>query len=380
MRILVATDAWAPQVNGVVRTYQRLAQEVTHFNCQLEFLTPGEFRTVPFPVYPEIRLAVPDQERAARFINARAPDFIHIATEGPVGRMARRFCLKQKRTFTTSYHTKFPEYLRALVGVPERWTYDAMRRFHNAGSGVMVATPSLAEDLAARGFENILPWTRGVDTELFKPRDDRIFGTEKPVFLYVGRVSKEKNIDAFLSLNLPGRKVVVGGGPQLEALKSVHPEVLFTGPKSGEELARHFASANVFVFPSRTDTFGLVMLEAMACGVPVAAFPVTGPVDVVANGVSGSLDEDLAAAATKALTLNRHNVRRRAEQFSWRAATECFLNNITDAMERSRVRYQDKRSGARDERRQASSSPKTVAKLNLTKTMQLWRQPCLKRF
>lgn len=332
MHILIATDAWHPQVNGVVRTYQRLSTEVEAFNCQLSFITPDHFKTIPFPLYPEVRLALPDQDRVVKLIDEFAPDFIHIATEGPVGRMVRRYCVKRGQKFTTSYHTKFPEYLNALAKVPESWTYQAMRRFHNAGCGVMVATPSLAHDLESRGFNNILPWTRGVDTELFKLRPDRLFGVSEPVFLYVGRVSKEKNIAAFLDLDLPGKKVVVGSGPHLEALIAAYPEVIFTGSKSGEELAQHYASADVFVFPSLTDTFGLVMLEAMASGVPVAAFPVTGPVDVVVEGTSGCLGDDLQDAALRALKLNRQAVRRYAEGFSWRYATERFLSNIEDVL------------------------------------------------
>lgn len=338
MRILVASDAWHPQVNGVVRTYQRLSEEVQAFDSRLSILSPSDFRSFAFPLYPEIRLALPDQKKAARLIEEADADYIHIATEGPVGRMARRFCLRKGRTFTTSYHTKFPEYLEALARVPTQWTYRALRTFHNAGAGTMVATASLAEDLEARGFDNILPWTRGVDTELFKPRDVRLFGAENPVFLYVGRVSKEKNVRAFLDLDLPGRKVVVGDGPQKQVLERDYPEVTFTGAKTGEELARHYASADVFVFPSLTDTFGLVVLEAMASGVPVAAFPVTGPIDVIEHGVSGIVGDDLKSSALQALNLDRRSVQRHAERYSWRQATERFLDNIVLANDGQRAR------------------------------------------
>jgi glycosyltransferase involved in cell wall biosynthesis len=331
MRILVATDAWHPQVNGVVRTYERLAEEARAQGVEIVFFTPTGFRTVACPAYPSIRLAIPNRRLAAESIEAADADLIHIATEGPIGLMARAFCLRRRRPFTTSYPTKFPEYAAALLSVPPRWSFAVMRHFHNSGAGTMVATPSLMAELRERGFQRLLPWTRGVDTGLYRPRPDRIFGSDRPVFLYVGRVSKEKNLEAFLSADLPGVKAVVGTGPHLPALKQRYPEVNFTGPKSGEELARHYASADVFVFPSRTDTFGLVMLEAMACGVPVAAYPVTGPCDVVTPGVSGVLDEDLSSAARAALALDRRQVREDAFRFSWAKAAELFVHNITSA-------------------------------------------------
>lgn len=331
MRILIATDAWRPQVNGVVRTYERLAEEAQAQGADLSFLTPAHFRSVPCPAYPSIRLAIPNRRRARQAIEAAAPDLIHVATEGPVGWMARAFCRRQGRPFTTSYHTKFPEYVSALLSIPPAWCFALLRRFHNSGAGTMVATPSLATELRQKGFARLLPWTRGVDTDLFRPRPERLFGSDRPVFLYVGRVSKEKNLEAFLSADLPGLKVVVGSGPHLETLKSRFPEAIFTGPKSGEELAAHYASADVFVFPSRTDTFGLVLLEAMASGVPVAAYPVTGPLDVVTDGVSGILDEDIAKAARAALRLGRDQVRRDAFRFSWAKTAEMFLHNIGSA-------------------------------------------------
>jgi len=327
MRILIATDAWKPQVNGVVRTYERLAVECEALGARLEFLTPAQFRTLPCPTYPEIRLALPGQERCARLIREVGADAIHIATEGPVGWMARAYCLRSAIPFTSSFHTRFPDYLSSRFGIPEAWTYAAQRHFHNAGAGMMVATPSLGHDLAARGFHNLLPWTRGVDTARFRPRRVRLFG-DAPVFLYVGRVAVEKNIEAFLGLDLAGRKVVVGDGPLLAQLERRYPDVLFTGHREGEELAQSYASADVFVFPSRTDTFGMVLLEAMASGVPVAAFPVTGPLDLVRDGVSGVLSDDLGAAALKALELDRERVRARAEDFSWRTAARVFLGHV----------------------------------------------------
>ena len=330
MRILIATDAYRPQVNGVVRTYERLEENVVALGADLTFLTPSHFRSIPCPTYPQIQLALPNFRRAAEFIRTAAPDAIHIATEGPVGWMTRHYCLRAGIPFTTSFHTRFAEYLSSRWLMPESWVYGLQRRFHNAGAGTMVATHSLAQDLSQRGFRKLLPWTRGVDTNLFRPRPVRRFGDE-PVFIYVGRIAIEKNIEAFLSLDLPGRKVVVGDGPLLGPLERKYPSVTFTGVVEGEELACCYASADVFVFPSRTDTFGMVILEAMASGVPIAAFPVTGPRDLVVQGVSGVLDEDLACAVREALTLDRGQVRAAAQAFSWEAAARMFLANVHDA-------------------------------------------------
>jgi glycosyltransferase involved in cell wall biosynthesis len=338
MRILIATDAWHPQVNGVVRTYERLAGEARVQGAELVFLSASEFRSLPCPAYRSIRLAIPSRKRAEELIEAASADFIHVATEGPVGVMARSFCLRSNRPFTTAYHTKFPEYASALLSIPPSWCYAILKRFHNAGAGTMVATPSLAAELRWRGFDRLMPWTRGVDAELYRPRDVRLFGSDRPVFLYVGRVSKEKNIEAFLEADVPGKKVVVGGGPHLPALKTRFPDVTFTGPKCGEDLARAYASADVFVFPSRTDTFGLVLLEAMASGVPVAAYPVTGPIDVVNQGVSGCLDENLGNAARAALRLDRAKVRADAFRFTWTKAAELFLNNIGNVSDAAAAR------------------------------------------
>lgn len=330
MRILIATDAWRPQVNGVAHTYERIAEKAPLFDCIVEFVTPNGFRTVPCPTYPEIRLSALTSRSIARYVEAFRPDYIHIATEGPIGLATRRYCRKRCRPFTTSYHTRFPEYLTSRFPVPLSWGYAYERWFHNAGVGVMVVTKSLADDLSARGFRNIYPWSRGIDLALFCPRNIRLFGTEQPIFLYVGRLSVEKNIIAFLDLDLPGKKVVVGGGPMAEDLKRRYPAVTFTGPKFGTELAEHFASADVFVFPSRTDTFGNVMLEALASGVPVAAYPVTGPKDLL-NGEVGVMDEDLATAAQKALTLDREKCRAFATQYSWENSTQQFITNVVAA-------------------------------------------------
>jgi glycosyltransferase involved in cell wall biosynthesis len=339
MRILVATDAWHPQVNGVVRTYERLAIELAALGVEMTVLAPHEFRTLPCPTYPEIRLALPGLRRMAQRFRAVKPDAVHIATEGPIGWMARRYCRAHRIRFTTSFHTRFPEYLSQRFAIPTGWTSAVLRHFHNAGAGLMVATPSLGRELEAQGFERVLPWTRGVDTGLFRPRPVRLFG-EGPVFLYVGRIASEKNIAAFLDLDLPGRKVVVGGGPQLEELAAKYPGVLFTGKKTGEALAECYASADVFVFPSRTDTFGMVLLEAMASGLPVAALPVCGPQDVVTAGVTGVLSHDLREAALAALSLDRARVRAKAAEYSWENAARLFLANITGACLNGRSRAQ----------------------------------------
>ncbi|HEY7669240.1 MAG TPA: glycosyltransferase family 1 protein [Hyphomicrobium sp.] len=342
MRILIATDAWHPQVNGVVRTYERLTQELKVLGVELSFLAPHEFFSVPCPTYPEIRLAVPGFARVARRFRSLKPDVVHIATEGPIGWMARRYCRARAIPFTTSFHTRFPEYLAQRFSIPVAWTTAILRRFHNAGRGLMAATPSLARELEAQGFERVMPWTRGVDTELFRPRSVRLFG-EAPVFLYVGRIAAEKSIAEFLNLDLPGRKVVVGGGPQLDELKARYPDVIFTGKRTGEALAECYASADVFVFPSRTDTFGMVLLEAMASGLPVAAFPVTGPMDIVVPGVTGVLSEDLRAATIAALQLDRARVRSKAAEFGWEGAARLFLANITQACLKEPARTQARR-------------------------------------
>lgn len=331
MRILIATDAWKPQVNGVVNTYVNLEREAEKAGFSLSFITPSEFRTVAMPGYAEIRLAMARASGIAKRIEHKKPDFIHIATEGPIGLATRRYCLREGRRFTTSYHTRFPEYIAARVPVPLALGYRFERWFHNAGAGVMAATPSLCEDLGANGIRNARLWSRGVDLELFKPRAADVFGMPRPVFLYAGRVAVEKNLDAFLSLDLPGTKAVVGGGPLLDALKRRYPDAIFTGPKFGQDLADHYASADVFVFPSLTDTFGNVLLEALACGVPVAAYEVIGPKDVIANGKVGVLGSDLKTSAVQALSIERSLCRAYAEQFSWAACAIRFRTIIEEA-------------------------------------------------
>jgi 1,2-diacylglycerol 3-alpha-glucosyltransferase/glucuronosyltransferase len=327
MRVLVATDAWHPQVNGVVRTYERLAVEASKLGFEISFLAPSHFRTLPCPTYLEIRLALAGPRAIAAHIEKARPDFIHVATEGPIGLMTRRYCRKTKWPFTTSYHTRFPEYVSARLPVPESWCYALQRRFHNGAAGTFVATQSVENDLKARGFERLMRWSRGVDTELFRPRKVRRFG-KKPVFLYVGRIAVEKNIKAFLDVDLPGRKVLVGGGPQAAELKQRYPDALFTGPMEGEDLALAYASADVFVFPSLTDTFGLVLLEALASGLPVAAFPASGPMDVLTDPDVGAMDRDLKAALQQALTLDRHAARAHALRYSWENSAKQFIDNV----------------------------------------------------
>ncbi len=331
MRILIATDAWKPQVNGVVNTYQNLEREAEGAGFDLSFLTPSGFRTLPLPTYSEIRLAMIRPRDVAKRVEQDSPDFIHIATEGPIGLAARSYCLGAGRRFTTSYHTRFPEYLAARVPVPAAWGYRFERWFHNAGAGVMAASLSLCHDLTAQGIRNVRLWSRGVDLTLFRRRTVDRFGMPRPLFLYAGRIALEKNLEAFLDLDLPGTKALVGGGPQLDELRRRYPKAVFTGPKFGEDLAEHYASADVFVFPSLTDTFGNVLLEALASGVPVAAYNVMGPKDVVANGSVGFLGDDLREAALAALDLDRKECRSYAELFSWAACARRFSDIIAEA-------------------------------------------------
>jgi len=283
---------------------------------------------VPCPTYPEIRLALLPGRKMGRIIESVRPCVVHIATEGTLGLAARAYCLKRGIPFTTAFHTKFPEYLHARFGVPPAWTYRAMRWFHGPAASVMVATASIENELKGHGFANLRRWSRGVDTTLFRPRAKDALNLPRPIMLYVGRVAVEKNIEAFLSLARPGSKVVVGDGPQLSLLQRKYADALFLGAKQGEDLARHFAAADVFVFPSLTDTFGLVLLEALASGVPVAAYPVPGPLDVIGTALVGCLDRDLGRAIDVALTRDPAACRAHAEGFSWRACTEQFLANV----------------------------------------------------
>ena len=328
MRILIATDAWRPQVNGVVSTLERMTQAASEFGAKFEFLTPQGMWTVPAPTYPDIRVAIASPRRIGRRIEEAAPDHIHIATEGPIGWMTRRYCLKHRRVFTTSFHTRFPEYLSARFGVPERLTYAALRAFHGPSAAVMVPTPAVGADLTRRGFRRVRLWTRGVNHALFRPRSKRTLDLPRPIFLSVGRVAVEKNLEALLDLDLPGSTVIVGDGPARAALQRRYRKAHFLGAMHGEALADVYASADVFVFPSRTDTFGIVLVEALASGLPVAAFPVPGPIDVIGRGGAGVLNEDLRAACMEALTIPREAARAYSLRFTWAESARQFLDNI----------------------------------------------------
>lgn len=333
MKIAIATDAWRPQVNGVVRTYEYTVRELSALGHDVLLLMPDDHRTVPCPTYPSIRLALCPGRSLTRRLDAFRPDAIHIATEGPIGHAARRYCLRRRIPFTSSLHTQFPEYVRMRLPIPTDWTYAYLRRFHGAACRTLVPTPSQQQRLLDRGFENVVVWTRGVDTDVFKPNGNHFPPVEfldlpRPIFIYMGRVAIEKNIESFLDLDLPGSKMVVGDGPDLLDLRHRYPAVTFVGYKFGAELATYLAAANVFVFPSKTDTFGIVMLEAMACGLPVAAYPVTGPIDVVESGKTGVLHEDLRTAALAALEIDPAHCVAYARQNTWRRCAESFADSL----------------------------------------------------
>ena len=328
MKIAIVSDAWHPQVNGVVTTMTLTIALLEKWGHQVSTITPDLFRTMPCPGYPEIPLALLPYRKVSRLLAGFAPEAVHIATEGPLGWAARRYCRRRGIGFTTSYHTRFPEYVRLRAPLPLSWSYAVMRRFHGAAAATMVASEHLAAELGQQGFANLKIWSRGVDTELFKPRIKNFLFEPRPIFLYAGRVAVEKNIEAFLQTPLPGSKYVIGDGPDLVKLRQKYPRVNFPGYKRGEELASYLAAADVFVFPSLTDTFGLVMLEAMACGVPVAAYPVPGPAGLVRNGENGWLDEDLGRAAGAALEVDPQSCRRFATGFSWENCTAQFFANL----------------------------------------------------
>ncbi|HYM30610.1 MAG TPA: glycosyltransferase family 1 protein [Candidatus Cybelea sp.] len=328
MNVVIVTDAWHPQVNGVVRTLDTIGKELRELGHAIRYVTPDQFAGFACPTYPEIRLCYGVRRKLARMIDAFQPCAIHIATEGPLGFAARRYCTRRRIAFTTAYHTRFPEYVHARFRIPASLTYALLRWFHGRSARVMTATESLRADLAGRGFRNLACWNRGVDIDLFQPRDKAFLRLPRPVFLYVGRVAVEKNIEDFLDLDLPGSKLVVGDGPQLNALRRRFPDAHFVGAMHGEDLARFYAASDVFVFPSRTDTFGLVLLEALASGLPVAAYPVTGPQDVLGSAGVGVLAHNLGEAARRALAIPSDECRRFALQFSWRASAEQFLRNL----------------------------------------------------
>ena len=329
MKVMIVTDAWSPQVNGVVRTLSTTRREMEALGHRVEILSPLEFRTLPCPTYPDIRLSIFPAKGVGRRIREYAPQALHIATEGPLGLAARRYALKHHLPFTTAYHTRFPEYVHARTGMPLAWTYRFLRWFHRPAHAVMAPTPAVKKDLQSYGFDNVVLWSRGVDLDVFREQHSHRLDTEHPIFLYVGRVAVEKNVEAFLQLDLPGSKWVVGDGPALASLRAKYPKVNYLGVLKQPELAEVYAAADVFVFPSKTDTFGLVLLEAMACGLPIAAYPVTGPIDVLGDTTSaGVMHLDLRVACMAALKLNRKDARAHAERFSWRAATEQFIGHL----------------------------------------------------
>ena len=329
MRILIATDAWHPQVNGVVRTLTSLARSASALGAEVDFLTPDGFPSLAVPTYPGLRVAWPNRREIARRIEAAAPDAIHIATEGPIGWAVRAYCRRRKLAFTTSYTTRFPEYIAVRSIIPASVSYAVLRYFHAAAAITMIATASLRQELSARGFRKLGTWTRGVDTDLFTPDDAAELDLPRPIFMTVGRVAVEKNLEAFLALDLPGSKVVIGDGPQRAVLERRYPKARFLGEKTGKDLTSHLAAADVFVFPSLTDTFGVVQLEALACGTPVAAFPVTGPLDVIADHPVGVLDTDLRSACIRALGISRELCRSFALERSWENSARQFIGNLS---------------------------------------------------
>ncbi|SEK66150.1 Glycosyltransferase involved in cell wall bisynthesis [Sphingomonas palmae] len=327
MRIAIVTDAWAPQVNGVVRTLEATRAQLLALGHDVLVIAPDAFASLPCPTYPEIRLALAGRSAVGRRLATFAPDAIHIATEGPLGLAARRWCGARALPFTTAYHTQFPDYVAARTGVAPDWVWRYVRWFHAAAEAVLVSTPTIAAELHAHGLAHTRLWGRGVDLACFAPAgpiDPAMRPLPGPVLLYVGRVAVEKNLDAFLAADVPGSKVVIGDGPALASLQQRFPAAHFLGRRSGDALAAAYRSADAFVFPSRTDTFGLVMIEAIACGTPVAAFPVAGPVDVL-TAATGAMHEDLSAAIGAALRLDRRACATAGQRFTWAAATEQFL-------------------------------------------------------
>jgi len=328
-KVLIVTDAWLPQTNGVVRCLEAVGRELVHMGHAVSYLTPEGFWTFPLPTYPEIRLSIVSPPTISAFIERETPDHIHIATEGPLGLLARLICTEQGLSFTSSYHTRFPEYVAARMPIPTEWTYSFLRWFHGAAAATLVPTASMRDELQLRSFTGLRTWTRGVDHARFAPGEKTWFQhLPGPHLLYVGRVSVEKNVEAFLKLDLPGTKIVVGDGPSRAELTARYPEVQFLGLRTGEELSAIYRSADVFVFPSRTDTFGNVMIEAMASGLPVAAYPVTGPRDILTDPSCAAMDEDLGAAVLRALTLDRAAARAHALTFTWAACAAIFLDTL----------------------------------------------------
>ncbi|MDD5577740.1 MAG: glycosyltransferase family 1 protein [Methylobacter sp.] len=337
LRIAFISDAWHPQINGVVTTIENTCSTLERSGHRIKLITPEQFKTIPCPTYPSIRLALACYGKLTRLLDEFNPERIHIATEGPLGLAARRYCLSRSLAFTTSFHTLFAEYVNLRFKIPVSWGYGFLRWFHAPAKRVMVATSSIESDMKARGFKNsLVRWSRGVNPDFHYPRAKAFITLPRPICMFVGRVAIEKNIEAFLSLDIPGTKIVVGDGPQLNELKVKFPETVFAGFQTGEPLAQYLAAADVFVFPSRTDTFGIVLLEALASGLPVAAFPVNGPIDVITSDKVGRLDEDLKKAIAEALKLDARDCRNYALNYSWTYCTEQFFNNLVSASEGSK--------------------------------------------
>jgi glycosyltransferase involved in cell wall biosynthesis len=340
MKIALITDAWTPQVNGVVRTWSEVVRQMQTLGHEVLVIHPGHFLTFAVPNYPEICLAVFAGNKVTSMLDDFRPDAIHVATEGPLGLTCRAYCIERHLLFTTSYHTHYPQYLSIYYKVPPKITMTCLRWFHGAADRTLVPTRSVGDELQSHGFRNIVVWSRGVNTHVFKPRPKDALSLPRPIFLTASRVAPEKNIEAFLDADLPGSKVVVGDGPARAALQRRYPQAHWTGYQHGEDLARLYASADVFVFPSRTDTFGITMLEANACGLPVAAFPVTGPVDVVKQNQTGVLDNDLRTACLEALKLDSHKCVEYARTCSWEKCAETAIESLSMINRPSRrVRY-----------------------------------------
>lgn len=328
MRLAILTDAWYPQVNGVVRTLAKTINILESWNHMILCINPQQFRTIPLPSYPDIRIGLFVGRKIKRILDEYQPDAIHISTEGPIGWAGRKYCLHNSLPFTTAYHTRFPEYIRMRIPVPLALTYLYYRRFHNKATHTLVATKSMRQTLIEKGFSHLVHWSRGVDTDLFKPQNERTLDLPRPIHIYVGRVAVEKNIRDFLELDLPGSKVVIGDGPARNQLEDEYKKAHFIGYHENGDLVKHLASGDVMVFPSRTDTFGLVMLESMACGVPVAAYPVEGPLDVIENGINGFMDKDLGKAVKEALKVDSTLCRKYALEHTWEQCTKRFLSYI----------------------------------------------------
>jgi glycosyltransferase involved in cell wall biosynthesis len=333
MKIMIITDAWEPQINGVVRTLKQTRKELILMGHQVEMITPQEFMTFPCPTYPDISLSILPAKKVSKRIRSFKPDAIHISTEGPLGLAARSFAIKNKIPYSTAYHTRFPEYVYARTRIPLSWTYRFLRWFHGPSCAVMAPTPAIVAELQKRKFKNVVLWSRGVDLDRFQYQPSISIDTPKPIFLCVGRVAVEKNIEAFLSIDLPGSKVVIGDGPSLSILKDKYPNATYLGAKDQVDLPPYYSSADVFVFPSKTDTFGLVILEAMACGLPVAAYPVPGPIDVIGNSGAGVLKDDLREACLEALTIPKENAISHAKLYSWKSASEQFAKHLVPVPE-----------------------------------------------